>query len=142
VGLRPTGADGPDTVVILLNRDVRWDIRLPAGAGEHHLDLAAGQVRRLEIGSGTGLVNLRLPPPQGVVPIILAGGMGDVAVTVPARTSLRLRLRGGADLVAVPWAGRARARPGTMVTPAGWRQATDRYAVDVATEIGTVTLRG
>ncbi|MET0492572.1 MAG: hypothetical protein ABW000_05520 [Actinoplanes sp.] len=142
LGLRPTGADGPDTVMITLNSGVRWDLRLPAGAGEQHLDLAAGRVRRLEIGSGTGLVNLWLPPPQGVVPIILAGGMGEIAVTVPARTSLRFRLRGGAGLVTVPWADRGRARPGTMVTPVGWRQATDRYAVDVATEIGTVTLRG
>lgn len=141
VGLRATGADGPDTVLILLNRGVRWDLRLPAGAGEQRLDLARGQVRRLEVGSGTGLVSLRLPAPRGTVPIILAGGMGEVAVVAPARTPLRFRLRGGAGLVAVPWAGRAAARPGAMVTPAGWRRAIDRYAVDVAAEVGTVTLR-
>src|SRR5688572_3819041 len=47
--LRPTGADGPDTVTILLNRAVRWDIRLPAGAGEQRLDLAAGRVTRIDL---------------------------------------------------------------------------------------------
>lgn len=142
LGLRPTGADGPDTVEILLNRAVRWDIRLPAGAGEQHLDLAAGRLRRLELGSGTGLVSMRLPPPRGTVPIALAGGVGEVAVAVPADTPLRFRLRGGAALVAVPWTGRTRARAGAIVAPAGWDTATNRYAVNVATEVGSVTLWG
>ena len=140
LGLRPTGADGPDTVMITLNSSVRWDLRLPAGAGEQHLDLAAGRLRRLEVGSGTGLVSLRLPPPRGTVPIMLAGGMGRVAIITPALTPLRFRLRGGAGSIAVPWAVRVEARPGTMIIPAGWRRAIDRYAVDVAAEIGTVTL--
>lgn len=140
LGLRPTGADGPDTVEILLNRAVHWDIRLPAGAGEQHLDLAAGRIRRLEVGSGTGLVSMRLPPPRGTVPIRLAGGVGEVAVAVPADTPLRFHLRGGASLVAVPWTGRTRAEAGTKLAPAGWAAATDRYAVDVAAEVGQVTL--
>jgi hypothetical protein len=142
LGLRPTGADGPDTVEILLNRTVRWDIRLPAGAGEQHLDLAAGRLSRLELGSGTGLVSLRLPPPRGTVPIIVAGGVGEVAIAIPPGTPLRLRLRGGAGLVAVPWAGRARAANGTITATAGWRTAPDRYAMNVASEVGSVTVWG
>jgi hypothetical protein len=142
LGLRPTGADGPDTVEILLNRAVRWDIRLPAGAGEQHLDLAAGRLSRLELGSGTGLVSLRLPAPRGTIPIIVAGGVGEVAVAVPPGTPLRLRLRGGAGLVAVPWAGRTRAATGTVTATAGWRTAPDRYAVSVASEVGSVTIWG
>ena len=142
LGLRPTGADGPDTVEILLNRAVRWDIRLPAGAGEQHLDLAGGRLSRLELGSGTGLVSMRLPAPEGTVPIIVAGGVGEVAVAVPPGTPLRLRLRGGAGLVAVPWAGRTRAPSGTVLAPAGWGSAADRYAVNVASEVGSVTVWG
>jgi len=142
LGLRPTGADGPDTVEILLNRAVRWDIRLPAGAGEQHLDLAAGRIRRLELGSGAGLVSMRLPPPRGTVPITLAGGVGEVAVAVPADTPLRFHLRGGAALVAVPWTARTRAGAGAMLAPAGWAKATDRYAVEVTAEVGSVTLWG
>ena len=142
LGLRPTGADGPDTVEILLNRAVRWDIRLPAGAGEQHLDLAAGRLSRLELGSGTGLVSLRLPPPRGTVPIIVAGGVGEVAVAIAPGTPIRLRLRGGAGLVAVPWASRTRAADGTITATTGWRTAPDRYAMNVALEVGSVTVWG
>ncbi|PRY27615.1 hypothetical protein [Pseudosporangium ferrugineum] len=142
VGLVPTGADGPDTVEILLNRGVRWDIRLPAGAGEQHLDLAAGRIRRLELGSGTGLVSLRLPAPTGSVPVDLTGAVGELAVAVPAATAVRLRLRGGAGMVAVPWAGRSPAAPGAVVAPAGSGTATDRYLLDVDSEVGTVTVVG
>jgi len=142
LGLRPTGADGPDTVEILLNRAVRWDIRLPAGAGEQHLDLAAGRIRRVELGSGTGLVSMRLPPPRGTVPIKLTGGVGEIAIAIPAGTPLRFRLRGGAALVAVPWTPRARAPAGALIAPAGWLGARNRYAVDVESEVGTVTVWG
>jgi len=142
LGLRPTGGDGPDTVEILLNRAVRWDIRLPAGAGEQHLDLAAGRLARLEFGSATGLISMRLPPPRGTVPIIVAGGVGEVAVGMPPGTRLRLHLRGGAGLVAVGWSGRSRAPAGALLAPAGWRQAPDRYAVSISSEVGSVTVRG
>jgi len=142
LGLRPTGADGPDAVEILLNRAVRWDIRLPAGAGEQHLDLAAGRLSRLELGAGTGLVSLRLPAPRGTVPIIVAGGVGEVALATPPGTPLRLRLRGGAGLVAVPWTGRTRAPAGAVMSTTGWRDAPDRYTVNVAAEVGSVTVWG
>lgn len=142
VGLVPTGADGPDTVEIELNRRVRWDIRLPAGAGEQHLDLAAGRVGRLALGSGAGLVSMRLPAPAGSVPVALSGSVGELAVTVPADTAVKLRLRGGAGLVAVPWAARVRAAPGAVVAPESWGTARDRYLLDARAEVGTVTVLG
>ncbi|WP_123678591.1 hypothetical protein [Couchioplanes caeruleus] len=141
LALVPTGADGPDTVEVLLNRRVRWDLRLPAGAGEHHLDLASGRVRRLEI-SGAGLVSMRLPPPVGSVPITLTGTVGELAVAVPAGTAVKLRLRAGAGLVAVPWAARVPAPPGTSLAPPGWSAAGSRYQVDAAAEVGSVTVWG
>jgi len=140
--LRPTGGDGPDTVRILLNRAVRWDIRLPAGAGEQHLELSAGRLSRLELGSGTGLVSLRLPPPRGTVPITVAGGVGEVSVALPRGTPLRLHLRGGATLVAVPWAARLQATTGMIVAPGTWRKALNRYTLTVTTQVGTVTIWG
>ncbi len=142
LGLRPTGADGPDTVEILLSRRVRWDIRLPAGAGEQHLDLSGGRVRRLEVGSGAGLVSVRLPAPSGSVPITVAGAVGDLAVAVPPETALRLRLRAGADVVAVPWAARARAAPGAVLASQDWGTASGRYLIDVESGAGSVTVWG
>lgn len=136
--LRPTGADGPDTVKILLNGAVRWDIRLPAGAGEQHLDLTAGRLSRLELGAGTGLVSLRLPPPRGTVPIMVAGGVGEVALATPPGTPLRLHLRGGAHRLSLPWATQTRAPAGALLATPGWPESANRYTVTVAAEVGTV----
>jgi hypothetical protein len=139
VRLRPTGGSGPETVAILLNRTVRWDIRLPGG-GEQRLDLRAGRLARVRLGGG-GLVGLQLPAADRTVPITVAGSVGDFTLAAPARTALRLTLRGGAGRAAVPWAAGRAAGPGTSLTTPGWAGADDRYAVDVHGTVGALTVR-
>ncbi len=138
--LVPTGADGPDAVEILLNRAVRWDLRLPAGAGEKHLDLTSGRLRRLVLGSAAGLVTLRLPRPAGPVPIVVTGPVGELTAEAPAGTPVRLRLRGGAGWVTVPWATPEPAAPGVVTATADYRTVRGRYAVDVRPEAGRITV--
>lgn len=125
-----TGGAGPDEVRIVLNRGVRWDIRLPAGAGEQRLDLARGRVTRLEVGA-SGLVEMRLPRPVGTVPLTLTGGVGRLAVSAPRSVPLRLRLdRGAAELL-----------PGTTLAPATWPAARDRYALRARSSVGILVVR-
>jgi hypothetical protein len=140
VGLRPTGADGPDDVTIVLNRAVRWDIRLPAGAGEQHLDLARGRIARLELGAA-GLIDLRLPRPAGTVPVTLTDGAGSVEIAAPRPTPVRIHLRDGAGPVTTPWASSNGTPRGAVLTPPGWAASPDRYAVDARAEVGALTLR-
>ncbi|GGK85312.1 hypothetical protein [Mangrovihabitans endophyticus] len=139
--LRPTGTNGPDTVTILLSSAVRWDLRLPAGAGEQELDLAGGRLRRIAIGAG-GLITLRLPPPRGTVPVVLPDGAGDVAVTVPPATKTLIRLRGGAagDVSTPWWSGDGRPA-GAVLAARGWTGADDRYAVDARAGLGSLSVR-
>ncbi len=138
LGLRPTGDDGPDTVTILLNRAVRWDIRLPAGAGEQRLDLAAGTVARVDVGA-SGLIDVRLPPPEGTVPVSLTGGVGTATLTAPGPA--RVLLREGAGAVTTPWRSTNGSPAGAILTAPGWTAATDRYTVHVRAGVGTLTLR-
>jgi hypothetical protein len=138
VGLRPTGDHGPDTVTILLNRAVRWDIRLPAGAGEQRLDLAGGEVARVDLGA-SGLIDIRLPPPDGTVPVSLTGGVGTATVTGDGPT--RLTLHEGAGAVTTPWASTNGSPRGAVLTAPGWPDTTDRYTLDAHSGIGTLTLR-
>ena len=102
--LRPNGGDGPDEVRIVLNRAVRWDIRLPAGASEQSLDLSRGRISRLLVGA-SGLIELRLAEPYGKVPLILTGGVGTLALTMPrnkrARDRYVLRARAPIEILAV-----------------------------------------
>jgi hypothetical protein len=120
--LRPTGGDGPDEVRVVLNRDVRWDIRLPAGAGEQRLDLRRGRVTRVELGA-SGLVELRLPPPVGSVPVILADNVGAVVLTTPPATALRIRL------------------PRAVRQSANWARTRDRYEISAHKSVDRFTMR-
>jgi hypothetical protein len=136
--LLPTGADGPDEVRVVLNRDVRWSIALPAGAGEQELDLRRGRLTRVALGA-SGLVELRLPPPTGTVPIILDGPVGSVVLS---GGPVRLQLDKGAGHAVLPWtsAGQEINSPAVVQTP-GWNEAGDRYAISAHAGIGALTVR-
>jgi len=114
--LVPTGDDGPNEVRIVLNRAVRWDIRLPAGAGEQQLDLARGHVTRLDVGP-SGLVEMRLSEPRGSVPLTLTGGVGTLIIRVPRGVTLRLALNKDAP------------------------PAPDRYVLHARSSVGGLTVR-
>lgn len=139
IRFRPTGGDGPDDVRVVLNRNVRWDLRLPAGAGEESLDLTAGRVTRVEAGN-SGLVEARLPAPAGTVPVTLSGSVGSAIVSVPA-APLRIGLDRGAGAVVVPWTVAAAVPAGSILTEAGWTAAPNRYAIRFRGSLGNLTVR-
>ena len=136
--LLPTGSDGPDEVRVLLNRDVRWDIRLPAGGGEQQLDLRRGRVTRVELGA-SGLAELRLPVPAGTVPVTLAGSMGSVVLSAAA--PVRVELDEGAGVATAPWASISAAGPGAVLRQPGWDSAAGRYAVRARSAVGNLAVR-
>ncbi|WP_433295176.1 hypothetical protein ACQP2F_35090 [Actinoplanes sp. CA-030573] len=139
--LLPTGADGPDEVLIVLNRDVRWDIRLPRGAGEQQLDLRRGRVTRVEVGA-SGLVEMSLPAPAGTVPVTLGGPVGSVVLGADPGVPLRLTLGAGAGAVRTPWGASLAAAPGAVVQAPGWVESVRRYAVSARSPVGRVLVRG
>lgn len=137
LALRRSGDAGPDTVVILLNRRVRWDIRLPSGAGEQRLDLADGTVARLDLGS-SGLVEVVLPRPVGTVPVRLTGGVGDVWFT--GYGPMRFSLPDGARQIRTPWVVAGGAPPDTVLRQPGWTSTPDRYAISARSGLGRLTV--
>jgi hypothetical protein len=137
--LRATGDDGPDTVRILLNRAVRWDIRLPAGAGEQSLDLSAGRVERVDLGT-SGLIDLQLPQPDGTVPLVLRGGAGTVTMAGPP-VPMRISLRHGAGSVITRWTSNNGMPAGAILTDPAWPGAPDRYSVYARGGLGSLTVR-
>ncbi len=141
VSLRATGSDGLDEVRIVLNRDVRWDIRLPAGAGEQQVDLRDGRVSRVELGA-SGLAEVWLPKPLGTVPVTFTGGVGTAVVTAGrGGIPFRIRLDRGAGSVVTPWVMNNGTPAGGVLQEDGWRRAADRYEVRAAAGMGSVTLR-
>jgi hypothetical protein len=140
VRFRATGGDGPDDVRIVLNRDVRWDLRLPAGAGETDLDLTAGRVSRLSTG-GSGLIEASLPTPVGTLPVSFGEGVGSAIVSVPPPAPARVFLAGGAGPVFTPWALRTAPPAGSLLTEPGWGAAANRYAIRFSGGLGQLTVR-
>ncbi|GAA2538753.1 hypothetical protein GCM10010435_02510 [Winogradskya consettensis] len=140
LALTPTGANGPDTVTIELNRTVRWDLNLPAGAGEQHLELAGGRISRIRLGSGAALVRLALPrPSDATVPITIGGAVGELDIGVPDRTAVWFRLHGGAGSVAMPSKVPAPAAPGAIINTHPGTHAAG-YAVDIRSTVGALAL--
>jgi hypothetical protein len=123
--------------MIVLSRRVRWDIRLPSGAGEQRLDLTGGKVARIHLGS-SGLVELTLPRPAGTVQVRLTGGVGDV--TLAGYGPVRFALREGVGRIRTPWAAADGAPPGTVLLQPGWVTAPDRYAMDARSSVGRLTV--
>ncbi|MFC3990204.1 hypothetical protein [Actinoplanes siamensis] len=140
VRLRATGSDGLDEVRIVLNRDLRWDLRLPAGAGEQQLDLRGGRVGRIDLGA-CGLAEVRLPEPAGTVPVTFTGGVGAVVLAADTSAPFRIRLDGGAGAVVTPWTTSNGTPMGAVLQEDGWHRAADRYEVRAAAGTGSVLLR-
>jgi hypothetical protein len=141
VRFRATDGDGPDDVRIVLNRDVRWDLGLPAGAGETDLDLTAGRISRLATG-GSGLIEASLPAPGGTVPVQFGDGVGSAIVSLPASSEpARVFLAGGAGAAETPWAETVAAAPGSVLDEPGWEAARARYAITFRGSLGRLTVR-
>lgn len=140
LALQRTGLRGPETVDIELSRQVRWLVRLAAGAGEQRLDLADGPVSGVEINAGAALIDLSLPRPDGTVPVRMGGSAGRFDLRAPVGVPVRVRLAGGAGTVSVDGDIRAGVGGGTVLTPDGWGAAADRYEVEALAGVAALTV--
>ncbi|GIE92751.1 hypothetical protein Ari01nite_02160 [Paractinoplanes rishiriensis] len=138
--LLPTGGNGPDEVRIVLNRDVRWHIRLPAGAGEQQLDLRRGRVTGLGLGA-SGLIEMQLPRPAGTVPVVLESAAGSVVVTAPPAAPVRVQLTEGAGSATVPWQPPGPAPAGAVLQSPAFPAALDRYTIRAEQGVGALIVR-
>ncbi|MBG0568259.1 hypothetical protein [Actinoplanes aureus] len=139
VRLRGTDGEGLDEVRIVLNRDVRWDIRLPAGAGEQQLHLRDGRVGRIDLGA-SGLAELWLPDPAGTVPVTFIGGTGTALVTAATAAPFKIRFDRGAGSVRTPWSVNNGTAAGTVLRERGFAWTPDRYLIRAKDGLGRLIL--
>jgi hypothetical protein len=138
VFLDSTGQSGPSAVAIQLSSAVRWDLQFSGGAAQTVLDLSQGKIGGIDFTAGSSLISMTLPKPAGTTTITLAGGASQVSVSIPAGVPARLRLYGGAGTATVGGHTYVGVGGGTVLTPAGWASAADRY--DVAAPAGVSTI--
>ncbi|MDR6326237.1 hypothetical protein [Actinoplanes couchii] len=140
VRLRATGDVGLDEVRIVLNQDVRWDIRLPAGAGEQQINLRDGRVRRIILGSA-GLSRVWLPEPDGTVPLVFTGGVGTAVLSVRNGAPFRIRFDAGAGSVDTPWTANNGTAAGTVLREPAFTWSHDRYRIRAEGGVGELIIR-
>nr|BFE62116.1 hypothetical protein GCM10020063_066420 [Dactylosporangium thailandense] len=134
-----TGGDA--TVTIRLNRDVRWDVRFTGGSQSNAADLRdLRHLASVEYVGGVSAIDLTLPAPAGTVPVRVDGGASAVRVHAPGSVPVRVRAGGGAGRVAIDGDEHTGIAAGTAFGSGGWDTATDRYDVDAAGGVSTITV--
>jgi hypothetical protein len=140
VHLAKRGPDGPEAVEVTVNPRVRWTIRIVGGAVEEVVDLGAGRLAGLDIVGGVTRVEVRLPRPQGTVPVRMSGGANQFVVHAPTGVPVRARLGSGAANATVDSTTRTGVAAGTVVAPPEWDGAPDRYDVDAVAGVSALTV--
>lgn len=139
-GLVDTGHAGPSILTAELSRAVRWNIRLEGGAGEESVDLTGGQVDTVELSKGTNRAEVTLPPPTGTDRLTMTGGAGHLLVHLNGDAPVQVRAGSGAGTVTVDGSTHSGVSGGTVFKPASWESATDRYDIDAAAGLSTLTV--
>jgi hypothetical protein len=137
VSLVSTGLAGPADLTVLLDRQVRWRVRLSGGATSEVLDLRGGRVDGVDLAAGANRIELTLPTPRGAVPVRMSGGASAFTVHLPAGVATGVRVGGGAASVVVDGVRKTGLAGGTTVTSSA---AVDRYDIDAAAGVSSLVV--
>lgn len=117
---------------MLLNGAIPWDVEIRGGASLVDADLAAARVTGFSLTGGANHVGVRLPRPEGTVPLRIRGGASRVTLLRPAGVPFRIHVNGGLSRLSID--GRQLGSTGGPATldSAGYDEATDRYELEVS----------
>jgi DNA-binding MarR family transcriptional regulator len=126
---------------MLLNGAISWEVELQGGASTVDADLAATRVTGFSLTGGASNVGVRLPRPEGTVPLRVSGGASRVTLLRPAGVPFRIRVNGGLSRLSID--GRqlgSTGGPATLDSP-GYERAVDRYELEVSGGASRITVR-
>ncbi len=138
--LASTGQPGPSAVSIQLSSAVRWALQFSGGASATVLELGQAKISGVDFTAGSSLISMALPRPAGTTTITLTGGASQVTMRVPAGVPARLGLYGGAGMATVGGQRYTGVAGGTVLTPAGWAAAADRYDVVAPAGVSVISV--
>ncbi|MCA2218145.1 hypothetical protein [Jidongwangia harbinensis] len=139
-GLRGTGHHGPAAVSVLLNDDVRWLVKLGAGAVEKQVDLTGGPGGNVELGTGSTRAEVALPAAAGQQTVTMTGGVQTMEVRLAGDAPVRVAVGNGAGSVTVDGQTRTGVPGGSVWAPPTWTTATDTYDINVAAGVSQLTV--
>ncbi len=138
LSLAGTAPGGPEAqrqhsgyaVKVVLNAAVTWSLDLAGGTQLTKVDLRGGKVAGIAVMAGSGTLDMRLPRPAGTLPLLLAGGVSQFLLSLPAGVPAQVTVGGGASSVSLDGQHLTGIAGGTVVTSPGWAAATSRYDID------------
>jgi hypothetical protein len=138
LSLDGTAPSGPGTgrqdsgyaVKVVLNAAVTWGLDLAGGTQLTKVDLRGGKVAGIAVMAGSDTLDMTLPRPAGTLPLLLAGGVSQFLLSLPAGVPAQVTAGGGASFVSLDDQHLTGVAGGTVVTSPGWAAATSRYAIE------------
>jgi DNA-binding MarR family transcriptional regulator len=113
-----------------LSRSIPWALAIHGGMSRGRADLTTLEVPSFELTGGADRLRLQLGHPKGVVALKVTGGANDLRIERPAGTAVALRLRGGANRVALDEQRVGAASDVELESPGAGRQP-DRYELEI-----------
>jgi hypothetical protein len=138
--LSPVGEGATGVVEVVLSSKVTWALRFIGGADEQIIDFTGGRISAIDLSGGSRRVDLTLPKATGTVPIRVTGAIEDFSVTSPTGNPVRVRVGGGAKTVAAGDRTLRDVKPGSTLTPKGWK-APNRYDLDAISRVTLLSVR-
>jgi hypothetical protein len=140
VSLDFTGLGGDWSTDVVLSSKVTWAFALGVGVRAATIDLSGGSVSAVDFAAGVDTADLSLPKPSGTVPVRLGGGANRVTVHLPGGVPAQVRVGAGAGSVTLDGTGHNGIAAGTRFPVGDYDGAHDRYDVDLATGLSTLTV--
>jgi hypothetical protein len=128
LNLVPAGDGTTGEVDVVLSSKVMWNLRFSGAADEQRLNLAGGEIGRIDLIGGSRITEIVLPEPAGTVALKIAGAVDDLSLTSPKGNPVRVRMQGGAGTVTAGTRTLREVKPGSTLTPKGWA-TPNRYDV-------------
>jgi len=142
----PAGAPAPDlrlasgdvrlsarstsAVTVTLNEKVSWQLDFGGGTERTVADLRGGSVSAVSFAAGSDIIDLTLPRPRAMVPVLLAGGASQFLVSLPGGVPVRVTAAGGAGKVSVDGATYTGVGGGAVFATSGWAARSAGFDVD------------
>lgn len=139
-GLRDVGGEGPALVTVVLNKNVRWTVRLAGGASDQSVDLTGGVGGDVDFAAGTTRAEASLPAASGTQRVVLGGGASLLVVNLAGRAPVRVATKNGAGKVTVDGETRSGVAGGAVFAAPGWDTAADRFDIDAISGVSAVTV--
>lgn len=94
-----------------MQHDLKWnigltariplDLTLESGVGKNQFDLTGVQLKRLQVNTGVGSVDVRLPSTDSAYDALVQGGVGETHVDIAEGAAINLKINGGVGAVKI-----------------------------------------